>query len=298
MKKTDILLRRSGYGKVWWTARGASRKARDILGRAPDVTGWVIITMTLDPARFEGPLAGYEAACSRLPTWNKALKRLNGNPLRWARKMELQQNEWPHWHMLANFRKLTLAEVKRLGDMWGLGRVNIEFIRGKHALNYALKYCLKGVSDSGHEDNHGLPAWVLDLGKKARWWQTSRFYDAPGESKASEKPAEELPARPFRTIRERISAEKNRIEVVVYERNAEKPLYRMKISLENEDNTSIFQIVRDALEPGEIPASLGKSRSFVTRINTSKIRNQSWKKATRLLTEIWPVSRVFASLAA
>jgi len=182
MEKVDILLRRAGYGRVWWTARGAYHKARNILDRSPDVAGWVMITMTLDPARFpSGPQAGYEAACARFHAWNQSLKRMQGEDLnapalRWARKMELHENGWPHWHMLVNLRKLKRDELKRLDEKWGLGYTNIEFIRDNNALQYALKYCMKVVSRSEQEDNHVLPACILDLDKKARWWRKHALY--------------------------------------------------------------------------------------------------------------------------
>jgi len=264
-----------------------------------------MITMTLDPARFpSGPQAGYEAACARFHAWNQSLKRMQGEDLnapalRWARKMELHENGWPHWHMLVNLRKLKRDELKRLDEKWGLGSTNIEFIRDKNALQYALKYCMKGVSRSEQDDNHGLPAWILDLDKKARWWQTHAFYSpSPCAPRSFEETSAVIEKPTLRTIRQRIFDEKNKLEVVVFKSHAEKPCWRTKIALECVDNTSIYDVVRGALEPGEIPASLGTSRSFITRINTTKIKEPSWQSTIRVLQTVFPVSRVYASLAA
>jgi hypothetical protein len=146
---------------VWYTPRGAAGCASRIAKRAPCVARWVLLTLTVDPKKFIGPGQAYDEIVKDFPRFNRALKKLNGKDLRYARKLELQGNNWPHWHLIVNLRKLKRSELPLLEKIWRHGMCNVSFIRNAAALRYVLKYCQKGISDGDPHEYYGLPDWFL-----------------------------------------------------------------------------------------------------------------------------------------
>jgi len=112
---------------TWLTERGARRKAARIRKRGlPDIVGWRFITLTIN---HEGmtPLDAYNAGKDRMRLFVEQLRR-NGlfDGRKWAWKLEIHENGFPHWHVILDYRKkLTRSLLSQVSQAWGLGRVNV-----------------------------------------------------------------------------------------------------------------------------------------------------------------------------
>lgn len=278
MQQIDTVISSAAPRQVWWTRRGASENARRILPRVPSVKGWVFITLTVDPKRYKDPLAAYLAIVEDFPRFNRALKRKHGDTLRWARKLELQENGWPHWHLIMNLRKLRKSELAWLTRAWSHGRTDLSFIRDDAAFRYVLKYCMKSTSaDVG--DEYGLPEWVLTLRKRVRWWQTYHFYETPSPARS---PRDEVapptseecwdacdPVCP--TIRERIKAVRQRVDVVYIEHDTQIVVGRMHFFFDTEALPWLVGLVKDSWTPtSRVPPSL-QTQPHIIEIKVSKL---------------------------
>jgi len=242
--------------RVWWTPKGAAGCAARILAKAPDVTGWVMITVTVDRKRYNGPRAAYDAIMADWPRVNKQLARLNRGPLRWARKLELQEGGWPHWHLICNLRKLRRTELPLLDALWQHGMVNITYLRDARAMSYALKYCCKSITDDGSDaPDYGLPDWVLDYPTSIRWWQTHDFYRASDDQDDAIVDDVEPIGLEGRegarfTIRQQIAAKKNMVQVIAYDRFTQTILWRKIFVLAKPARALMLSIVRSEHKPG------------------------------------------------
>jgi len=250
--------------RVWWTARGAWGNARRIVDRSPHVRGWVMITLTLDPSRFSGPKEAYEAACADFPRFNRSLAGLHGGKLRWARKMELHESGWPHWHLICNLRKLRREELHDVTRIWGHGHTQVDFIRDSRHLQYVLKYCVKAAAG---EDT--LPDWILDFPRRIRWWQTHEFYEVKAPSVPQKERKEEPENHEYATIRDRISWHSDKLEVIEYDRFDDKPEKRYIFSLDgNKSVDYVHGVIKRDYIPGVIPERITKAGSIVTKVKT------------------------------
>lgn len=279
--------------RVWWTPKGAAGCAKRVLSHAPDVSGWVMITLTVDRKKYSTPREAYEAIMKDFPRFSKALARLNRDVLRWARKMELQADGWPHWHLICNLRKLLRHELPLLDFIWTHGMTNITFLRDSRAVHYALKYCCKPISDYGQEqENYGLPDWVLDFPTRIRWWQTHDFYEHSAlhcDDDDDDDDDDDTRKRPKITIRQQINAKKNMLQVIGYDRQTQVIAWRKIYSLAFQVRPLMLAIVRRFHCPG-CPdlLHLGLQRNLNIRIN-------KWPTNLPLLTM---PGRVFVSLDA
>lgn len=190
----------------WLTPSGVAKK-RKMLERLglPDMQGRRFITLSLDPARFgQCPLTGYLEAKEKMRRFLEAgrIAGLWDRGCWWAWKLEFQRNGWAHWHLILDrVKKFTHAEMRKVDEIWGLGRTNCRRI-SKSNFGYQFKYAFKGVFQEEDTDGTGLcvPQWFLDYyvggkngGKprsfaRVRFWQTSKgFYDASRKVEPSKK---------------------------------------------------------------------------------------------------------------
>jgi len=189
----------------WLTPSGVAKK-RKMLERLglPDMQGRRFITLSLDPKRFgDCPLTGYLEAKDKLRRFLEAgrIAGLWDRGCWWAWKLEFQRNGWAHWHLILDrTKKFSRDDMRKLDDIWGLGRTNCRRI-SKSDFGYQFKYAFKGVFQED-ADGSGLcvPQWFLDYyessknGNKprsfarVRFWQTSKgFYDSARAVKTERK---------------------------------------------------------------------------------------------------------------
>lgn len=270
---TDQVITEVTPRRVWWTPKGAAGCAARVLARAPDVTGWVMITLTVDRARYASPQDAYESIMRDFPRVNKQLARLNGKPIRWARKLELQNGGWPHWHLICNLRKLARTELPLLDALWQHGMVNITYLRDAQAMRYALKYCCKAVAQDGTEEPYyGLPDWVLDYPTAIRWWQTHAFYevasvpedDASGDIDDDDEDGCKGQRIP---IRQQIIAKKKMVQVIAYDRFTQMIKWRKTFLLESDARSLMLSVIRSHHKPGAPDLQhLGLQRNINVRL--------------------------------
>lgn len=157
----------------------------------PQLWGWLFVTLTIDQDEFEGPEEAYEAGSDRIRRMVRALREVGYPIKRYFSKLELHENEWPHWHLGFDCRERIENGV--LADAWGLGFVNVRRVKKERDFRYLFKYVSKGSADN-------IPDWVLDYPRRIRVFQTSvGFYGEP--SKVHSKASDAAEERPVVTLR-------------------------------------------------------------------------------------------------
>lgn len=131
---------------------------------------WVFLTLTIDQKgtktgrQWSGPEEAYhEVSDNRYVA--KLMKVLGVK--RWIKKLELQENGWPHWHVIMD-READIHVIRKWWvDIWKLGwSIDIEKSRESEALGGYLATYVTANNDE-------LPQWVRNLGR-VRWLETSR----------------------------------------------------------------------------------------------------------------------------
>jgi hypothetical protein len=126
----------------------------------------LLITLTVDPKRFDGPRAALELvqAGRKLSRGMGAfLQRYGcGEDLgkgRWMSRLEFQRNGMPHWHVLtfvpkAAVRRMPLKDA--MTPFWSMGFSNVQRRFDLKYLTKACAYVTKGAEPSGVRAS-GLP---------------------------------------------------------------------------------------------------------------------------------------------
>jgi len=160
------------YGsETWWTVGGARKKERRLRKAGlPNFKDWRFLTLTM-ANRTISPREAYVRGKDRLRRFLACFRVGLGRPFLWCWKLEFHHDDdgYPHWHLLIEYRKRIPAEILVvLERWWGLGRINVRRVGG-HDIGYLFKYVTKAVED--------VPQWVGNHKGRMRVFQTSRgFY--------------------------------------------------------------------------------------------------------------------------
>jgi hypothetical protein len=182
----------------WYSEIGAQKKLYQLEKKGlPNFYNWRFVTLTVDPLKFKSEQSAYEHIKTRMRYFIRSLKvYLEINDLRYAWKLEFQENGMPHWHMLIDHKKP--IDVKHLTKLWKYGRIDIKRCKDK-AFPYTFKYCSKNIE--------GLPSWFLEY-KRPRLFQSSGIFpksNDPDWSVSEEKgEGEETNPSPSETLGERL----------------------------------------------------------------------------------------------
>ena len=177
----------------WYSERGAQKKLALLKKKGlPSFKDWRFITLTVDPEKFKSPKSAYEYIKPRIRYFIRELKNyLQVEHLDYMWKLEFQENEMPHWHLLINYKKPIC--VSTLFQLWRFGYVDINRCKTK-GLPYILKYITKS--------SEGLPYWFKQY-SRPRVFQSSGIFPASvdvekgdsGDKKKPESPPESLGSR-------------------------------------------------------------------------------------------------------
>lgn len=165
----------------WWHPQGIRKMVKRLEARGfPWLKGWLFFTLTIDQKRFASETDAFEAGKDRLRRVIHQLRRRGYEIRRYAFKLELQGNGYPHWHLLVDTRDFIAEDL--VTDLWGLGFADVKRIKPSK-WKYLFKYVVKGGRDT--------PEWVLAYPKRIRVFQTSPgFFAKPAPSRGS-KPVED-----------------------------------------------------------------------------------------------------------
>lgn len=167
----------------WYSEIGAQKKLFQLKNKGlPNFYNWRFVTLTVDPLKFNSAQSAYEYIKQRMRYFIRDLKGfLDVQTLRYAWKLEFQENGMPHWHMLIDYRKS--INVHELTRLWKHGRIDIQRCTDKE-FPYTFKYCSKNIE--------GLPQWFLKY-NRPRLFQTSGIFpkDSPKKDQVSEENEEE-----------------------------------------------------------------------------------------------------------
>jgi hypothetical protein len=150
----------------WYSVEGAFKKFKLLEKKGlPSFKDWRFLTLTVDNDKFKSGKSAYEYIKPRLRFFIRRLKQyLNSNDLQYCWKLEFQQNGYPHWHLLINYKKI--ISVRDIYQIWANGYVDIKRIESKN-LPYVFKYCAKSLD--------GLPHWFLEY-NRPRVFQSSGLF--------------------------------------------------------------------------------------------------------------------------
>lgn len=191
-KSSDDIHVRSYSAPNWFSSVGVLKKRRQIEGRGlPSFKNWRFITLTLNRDLFDSPLEGYLAGKDKIRRFLNAARKENlwSTSARWCWKMEFQRDGWAHWHLLVDrTAKFTEAQLTRIGELWALGRTNVERVQENDFL-YTFKYAFKpvfveGEGDFEDGDSFVLPHWFLDYVSS----KTVKVEQPDGSIQEAEKP--------------------------------------------------------------------------------------------------------------
>ena len=166
----------------WWHDLGRSRMVKRLEAKGfPNMWGWLFVTVTINPDGYESPDAAYEAGSDRLRRMIHALREAGYGIKRWFWKLELHENEFPHWHLGLDCREFISNE--EVSEAWGLGFTKTLRVQKERDFRYLFKYVTKA--------GDAVPDWVLDYGRRIRVFQTSRgFYAAQSPSRPADAEGE------------------------------------------------------------------------------------------------------------
>lgn len=150
----------------WYTEQGAKKKMFALEKKGlPDFNNWRFLTLTVDQLKFQSSKSAYEYIKPRMRFFIRSLKQFINEPdLQYCWKLEFQENGFPHWHMLINYKKPIC--VQKIFNLWDYGYVKIEQVKTKK-LPYTFKYICK--------DTKGLPSWFKKL-SRPRVFQSSGLF--------------------------------------------------------------------------------------------------------------------------
>jgi hypothetical protein len=147
----------------WWHPQGIRKMVKRLESRGfPWLRGWLFFTLTIDQKKFASEVDAFEAGKDRLRRVIFELRRRGYDIKRYAFKLELQGNGYPHWHLLVDTRAFINENL--VTELWGLGYADVKRIKPTK-----WKYLFKYVVKSGGE----IPDWILDYPKRIRVFQTS-----------------------------------------------------------------------------------------------------------------------------
>ena len=154
----------------WFTTEGARIKAKRLQQAGiPDLSNWRFITLTL-AIRHLSPWEAYQKGKQRIRRFLAKFRSAVGGRFLWCWKLEFHHDDdgYPHWHLLIDYRKRMPPEILRdLEAWWGLGRVNVRRVR-RQDIPYLFKYVAKGPED--------LPEWVCRHRGRLRVFQACRGF--------------------------------------------------------------------------------------------------------------------------
>ncbi len=238
MFSTSLVLRPDSPRRVWYTPRGASGCAKRLYARLPaDLSGYLMITLTVDPAKG-APFDVYESVRHGWRRFFGAIRKLWGLPcgckLSWLRKMELQENGYPHWHLIIKLPRLAREKLSLVDETWGWGMTQVVAVKGVEAIKYLLKYVCKPVmADNGNP--YGLPDWVLDYKGRIQWIYSSNFLtpDNQRDAQSCEEASAELEEEksPKDTLRQRLERFSRTVEVLEVQHSTGDVIARQKINV-------------------------------------------------------------------
>jgi hypothetical protein len=197
----------------WITEGGVRKKRKQIqLKGLPNFKYCKHITLTIDPANGD-PRFSYELGKDRMRRFLANIRKVTGIKFGWAWRLEFQENEYAHWHLIVIYRKKIPKDMLQFfTKWWNLGRVKVQGLTSEN-FNYLFKYLSKG-SEHGFDLKTGLalPSWVLDYqtvranGRKTagiRFWQTGgHFYTREKKPNREKSKPQRYSLVPY-TLRER-----------------------------------------------------------------------------------------------
>lgn len=160
----------------WWHPQGIRKMVKRLESRGfPWLRGWLFFTLTIDQKRFASEVDAFEAGKDRLRRVIHELRKRGFNIRRYAFKLELQGNGYPHWHLLVDTRDF--IDENLVTELWGLGYADVKRVKPTKWI-YLFKYVVKSGGD--------IPNWVLDYPKRIRVFQTSSgFFSKPSPARAA-----------------------------------------------------------------------------------------------------------------
>lgn len=167
------------YSESWFTAEGAALKLRRLKRKGlPNMTNWRFVTVTIAD-RSISPMQAHALGCDRMRRFFAKWREVIGE-FRWCWKLEFHEEDgFPHWHIALEYRKKIPPEfLQDVEAWWGLGRVNIERIKGE-SLYYLFKYIAKAPDE--------LPLWVQEYRGRLRVFQTSQGFFENSEKRKTQK---------------------------------------------------------------------------------------------------------------
>lgn len=174
----------------WWHPAGRRKMVRRLEAKGfPQLWGWLFVTLTIDPERFDLPEEAYTAGCDRIRRAVSELRSRGYEIRRYFSKFELHESGWPHWHL--GFDCRDHIANSDLEDAWGLGFTKIKRVKKSRDFRYLFKYVVK--------DNGDIPDWVLDYPKRIRVFQTSAGFYGETAKASAEARDQNKDAKPERT---------------------------------------------------------------------------------------------------
>ena len=275
------------HGPDWYTKCGVRLKQKYIEKKGiPPYKYCKFITLTV-PDSFCSPKEAYKKGKDRLRRFLHKFRQAIGRKFAWAWKLEFQENGYPHWHLIIDYKKKIPSDFLYLfTQWWGLGRVNVKGLKKKD-FNYLFKYVSKQATADYDEDCElALPSWVLDYKKRnadgrmsagIRFWQTGGgFYInkyKPKESEDTEETKEQRSSRVPYTIRERWRMYLRKFTVFV--KNAdEQYLWSRQIYFKRPFAAVLNKIVMEVLSGKAAPA--GDSHGYVCRFKLIEEEIEEW----------------------
>lgn len=128
----------------WGCSYCGPRKARKLAHRVGQANPNRMLTLTVDPARWDSPRAAYDGTRRKITPLIQRLRKQCGN-IEYMRVLELHKSGYPHYHLIIRSDYISHHLIKHAwADLTGATIVDVRKLHNStHAARYTTKYLCK-----------------------------------------------------------------------------------------------------------------------------------------------------------
>lgn len=141
--------------KTWTCRLCAQTKIRRLAAKTCLASPNRLLTLTIDPAKYDSPRAAFEATAKQVPELIRMLRTKFG-PIEYLRVTEQTKKGWPHYHLLVRsafiphtvvktlWMKLTgasIVDLRQVQKTFSAFQYLVKYLSKMHSLDWTERHC-------------------------------------------------------------------------------------------------------------------------------------------------------------